>query len=85
MLGLNDQDLYEAAGDGGLPLTAEVAKRYAEGWERSPRAELINRIKSISMLHQESLSLLYLFAPGAVVSWKWGLTSEAQPSPWRWA
>lgn len=62
MPGLTDQDFYEAADNGRLPLTAEVVKRYAESWARSPRAELIDRIKSISMLHQESLSLLYLFA-----------------------
>lgn len=47
---------------GEIALSAENVERYAKGWAASPRAGLFDEIKSISMLHQESLALLYLFA-----------------------
>jgi predicted O-methyltransferase YrrM len=46
----------------GHPLTAESVERYAKQYQASPRFEFIDRCKSISMLHHETVLLLNFFA-----------------------
>lgn len=63
MGGLTDDVGFLAAAESGdLPLTPEVLRRYAESWKASPRAGVIDRIKTFSMLHQQTLILLNLLA-----------------------
>jgi len=59
---VSDAEFYEAVDHDALPLAADVVKRYAERWEYSPHCDLMNRIKAFSMLHQETLLLMHLFA-----------------------
>jgi hypothetical protein len=44
------------------PLSKEFVERYAKSYTSSPRYELIDRCKTFSMLHHETLLLLNFFA-----------------------
>lgn len=46
----------------GVDLTPDFVARYAENWEQHPQRAFIDRVKAISMLHQQTLLLLNFFA-----------------------